>query len=75
MKPFLSLLFTSVLFLGTTAFSSPNDTKVYLCTGPDSYAYHFKKNCRGLSNCSTALKESTESEAKELGRKLCGWED
>jgi len=51
------------------------DTKVYICKGKSSKRYHYKKNCRGLSNCSTKIYEVTLSEAKDLGRTLCGWED
>jgi hypothetical protein len=58
-----------------TSFTQSGDRTVYLCKGPESYAYHYKQDCRGLAKCSTRLEKTTESEAKKLKRKLCGWED
>jgi hypothetical protein len=55
--------------------SSISDTDVYICKGPSSKRYHYKKNCRGLKSCSTKIYEVSLSEAKELKRTLCGWED
>ena len=55
--------------------SSISDTDVYICKGPGSKRYHYKKNCRGLKSCSTKIYEVTLSKAKELKRTLCGWED
>jgi hypothetical protein len=50
--------------------------EVYVCMGPASEKYHFKKNCRGLSNCSTDVeKVSLKKATQELKRTLCGWED
>ena len=49
--------------------------EVYICKGTSSKRYHYVSNCRGLSNCSTDIYKVTLSEAKELGRTLCGWED
>jgi hypothetical protein len=65
------LLFTAFL---TVSFSSP-ETEVYICKGKYSKKYHYKKNCRGLSNCSTNIYKVTLSEAKKLKRTLCGHED
>ena len=48
---------------------------VYICKGPNSKRYHYKKNCRGLKSCSTKVYEVSSKEAKDLGRTLCGWED
>lgn len=61
-------------FVGFNAGSGP-ETKVYICKGKSSKRYHYDKYCRGLSNCSTKTYEVSLSEAKELGRTLCGWED
>lgn len=52
-----------------------SDTDVYICKGPGSKKYHYKKNCRGLKSCSTKIYEVSLSKAKELKRTLCGWED
>ncbi|RMA66558.1 hypothetical protein BXY75_0985 [Ulvibacter antarcticus] len=48
---------------------------VYICKGNYSKKYHYAKNCRGLSNCSTDIYAVTLSDAKQIGRTLCGWED
>jgi hypothetical protein len=37
--------------------------------------YHLDARCHGLNNCSTAIKTVDISEAKRLGRTLCGHED
>ena len=50
-------------------------TTVYLCYGEYSTKYHFKKDCRGLSNCSTDIEKTTLTEAKKKKRTICGWED
>ena len=49
--------------------------EVYICKGPSSKRYHYKKTCRGLKPCSTEIFTVTLKEAKQLGRTLCGWED
>ncbi len=64
-----------VTILTLTSFCQIVDRTVYLCKGPESYAYHYTKTCRGLSRCSTDLEKTTESEAIKIKRKLCGWED
>jgi len=48
---------------------------VFVCNGKSSKRYHFKKNCRGLSNCRSSISEVSIEEAKKRGRTLCGWED
>ncbi|ERI63065.1 hypothetical protein HMPREF1551_01467 [Capnocytophaga sp. oral taxon 863 str. F0517] len=40
-----------------------------------SRAYHYNPHCRGLKQCTTELEKLTLREAKEIGRKLCGYED
>ncbi|WP_346882859.1 hypothetical protein [uncultured Algibacter sp.] len=55
--------------------STISGTNVYICKGPGSKRYHYKKNCRGLKSCSTKIHEVSLSKAKELKRTLCGWED
>jgi hypothetical protein len=74
MKKSKILFLGGVLFLFLTSFSS--DVKeVFICKGPQSKKYHFKKDCRGLKNCSTEIYSVTLSEAKSLSRTICGWED
>ncbi|MCG2419754.1 hypothetical protein K8089_12035 [Aequorivita sp. F47161] len=74
MKKIKSLFIGGLLFLFLTSFSL-DVSGVYICKGPKSTKYHYKKDCRGLSNCSTDTYSVTLSEAKKLGRSLCGWED
>ena len=69
-----TLLITCVAVLFTAA-SHTVHTKVFICKGPKSKRYHYKKDCRGLSRCSTKIYEVSKTEAKDLGRTLCGWED
>ncbi|MBO0321551.1 hypothetical protein J0X14_04510 [Muricauda sp. CAU 1633] len=66
-----------LFYLGFTSFFAPSksDNNVFLCMGKGSKRYHYIKNCRGLSNCSTKIYEVTLKKAKEMGRTLCGWED
>lgn len=63
-----------IIFALTTSFVGI-ETKVFICKGKSSKRYHLKKNCRGLSNCSTDTYEITLKKARELKRTLCGWED
>jgi hypothetical protein len=65
-----TLLFISILFL-----LSFHTKEVYICNGKSSKKYHYKKNCKGLSNCSTDVYKVELSQAKKIGRTLCGWED
>lgn len=71
------ILFLPLLFVVVSSFISVRniETKVYICKGKSSKRYHYKKDCRGLSNCSTKIYEVTLSEARNIGRTLCGWED
>jgi len=64
----------ALIFALATSFVA-TDTKVFICKGKSSKKYHLKKDCRGLSNCSTETFEVTLDKAKELKRTLCGWED
>jgi hypothetical protein len=71
-----------LLFIGSTSFIEPDKfmsithTYVYICKGPASKRYHYKQNCRGLGNCSTAIYMVTLTEAKvQYRRTLCGYED
>ncbi len=74
MKKCKILLLGGVVFLSFTSFSL-DVSEVYICKGPQSKKYHYKKDCRGLSNCSTGTYSVSLSEAKKLGRSICGWED
>lgn len=61
----------------STTFTTTKKTEglIYICKGPQSKRYHYKKSCRGLKPCSTKIFEVSLSKAKEMGRTLCGWED
>ncbi|SHI49351.1 hypothetical protein SAMN04488096_102105 [Mesonia phycicola] len=74
MKTKLNVLFVG-LVISLSAFTYPVTENVYICKGPSSKKYHLKKNCRGLSNCSTDIYSVTKEKAKSLNRTLCGWED
>ncbi|WP_298547156.1 hypothetical protein [uncultured Aquimarina sp.] len=65
----------TLLLCAFTLVSYQNDPKVYICKGKQSKRYHYTEDCRGLSRCSTKIYKVTLSEAKELGRDLCGWEN
>ena len=81
MKNILQLSVLCVLLTAITPFSAlsscaeETETTVYLCKGKYSKKYHYNKNCRGLSNCSTAIYKTTLDSAKKSGRKICGFED
>jgi hypothetical protein len=74
MKNLIILLAFTILpaFHGFTS-STANDG--YVCKGKSSKKYHYKTNCRGLSNCSTNIYNVSIIEARNMGRTLCGWED
>jgi len=47
------------------------DAIVYICNGPNSYAYHSHDRCSGLNNCSTQIYAISLSEALGKGRRAC----
>lgn len=69
MKKFILL----ILFVLPLLSAGNSDTKVYICTGKNSYAYHCRIDCRGLKNCKAEVKTVTITEAQELKRKPCGY--
>ena len=48
---------------------------LYICKGKYSKRYHLRKTCHGLNSCSTDIHVVTYSEAINMGRTLCGFED
>lgn len=64
-----------VMFQSLFEYNSIKSNDVYICKGKSSKKYDFKKNCRGLSNCSTKIYNVSITDARKMGRKLCGWED
>ncbi len=79
MKMLLENQLTKVLFLSVIFFMvvSMNtvETNVYICKGKYSKKYHYKKSCRGLSNCKATISKVALKDAIDIGRTLCGWED
>ena len=67
MKKYYILL----LLLSSLLLTACSDNKVYICTGPQSHAYHVKKNCRGLDRCSREIKTVTLEEAERMHRHPC----
>ena len=51
--------------------SRQNESTVYICNGPKSYAYHSNGSCSGLNNCSTQIYAISLSEALNKGRRAC----
>lgn len=48
---------------------------VYICDSKSGKKYHFTKTCRGLNACKASIKKLSLTDAKKLGKDLCGWED
>lgn len=57
----------SLLFL----YPGISSIRVYVCTGPNAYAYHKTKTCRGLRHCTGEIKEISLAQAKKDNRKAC----
>lgn len=60
-------LIISLLFL----YPGYSSNHVYICTGPNAYAYHKTRNCRGLRRCTGEIKEISLAQAKKENRKAC----
>lgn len=69
-KTLIMLAFISCFLLSFKQQSS----KVYVCSNGKVGKYHYSSGCRGLSNCSYAIKAMSISAAKSKGYTLCGWE-
>lgn len=63
----MKVIIISLLFLCPSISSK----HVYICTGPNAYAYHKTKNCRGLLHCTGEIKEISLAQAKKDNRKAC----
>ena len=68
MKPLLFSIF--LLSINLQA-----DKTVYICDSGKAPRYHYKSNCRGLSNCNYKTVKTTLAKAKKEGKTLCKWED
>jgi len=63
------------LFLLLTALATGDSTTVYICVSKNSKAYHLKKDCFALKNCTHEIRAVSQYEAENThGRKLCGHE-
>jgi len=67
-----SLLFSLLLLNGFSCTTAT--TMVYICDSPNARRYHYKEDCRGLSNCNHRILKVTLEEAKEKNLTLCHWE-
>lgn len=56
-------------------FIQQPDRTVYICNSSKVPKYHYKSNCRGLSNCNYKTVKTTLAKAKKEGKTLCKWED
>lgn len=63
-------LFTSLL----TGYIHCTTVTVYVCDSKNATKYHYKENCRGLSNCKHQILSMDIEKAKKSGKSLCGWE-
>lgn len=69
---FILLLLISIAIV---APNSSEESTVYICNSNGAKKYHYKKHCRGLSNCKAPIKRISLTDARKRGRTLCGWED
>lgn len=73
MKTIIRYFALITLFTFMASCNSSGNSRVYICTGPYSKAYHKTSDCKGLNNCSGNIKEITKSEAIDEGRHKCGF--
>lgn len=71
MKPLLMLFF---FLTNATCQEKKESPTVYLCDSPNAKKYHYKVDCRGLSNCSYKTIKTTLEKAKKDKKTRCGWE-
>lgn len=65
-----SLLFVLLLF---SSFKCATTT-VYVCDSPNAKSYHYKADCRGLSNCQHRIIKTTLESVQKSNKTLCKWE-
>ncbi len=58
-----------LLFLFT-----PENPELYICDNQTSEVYHLDQNCEALKRCTHEVNQITRGKAKELERRLCGFE-
>lgn len=72
----MKILVLNIAFIGLfllTSCSTTKNSKVYVCTGRYSTAYHKDINCKGLNRCGAEVIEVDKSEAINNGRHKCGF--
>ncbi|MCR8560388.1 hypothetical protein KXD93_22230 [Mucilaginibacter sp. BJC16-A38] len=68
----MKILLTVIFLLFEGHFINPK--MVYYCGNKKTGKYHYRANCRGLSNCTYRIVKTTEDEAKKNGKTLCRFE-
>lgn len=69
------VLFFSIV-LTCLSFTQDRTINVYLCISETAEVYHFKRNCRGLKQCTHTIKVvPLEVAKKKYKRRVCGWEN
>ena len=74
-KKFRNLAIIILLHFALNACSNNSDVannEVTICMSKGSYAYH-SKTCRGVNACKSELKKVSIEEAKQMGRRECGY--
>lgn len=75
----IPLIAFGLFFTTSSSITIKNDNGIYelvfICDSKGGKKYHFSKTCRGLSACKSAIKSLSVSDAKRIGKTLCGWED
>lgn len=77
MKNFLLVSIFLILYQVTANLPLTSGSSLqgaFICDSTGGKKYHFKKGCRGLSNCKASIKKLSIGEAKKIGKTLCGWE-
>lgn len=70
--PIMKTFLFACYFLGVTrCIDTP---KVYICNSKSSTKYHLKSDCRGLSDCSYRIIETTLNSVVNSNRTICKWE-
>ena len=73
MKHTITLIAALALLCGSATAQIKKSTKVYICTGKTARAYHTNRNCEGLGNCKSEIKQIKMKEAVKQGRHFCSY--
>jgi hypothetical protein len=72
----MKFAFFGIILFILFSFKREQGTNVYVCVSPEAPAYHFNKNCHGLSRCNHQIIIVSKDEAiSKYKRRLCGFED